>query len=356
MAKQRYVNTHFWDDKFIIELEPLERLLFLYCLTNPLTNILGAYEISLRRIAFDTGLDNDMVVRTFQRFEVAGKMYYRNGWLVITNFIKHQSLNPKIVSGIRNELANIPKELVELVNFEYEPKTKTMRKKVPISIRRQVFERDNNICQFCQSTEDLEIDHITPVILGGDNSLENLRTLCRICNGKRNAELRWTINGEVESKNSLPTEIGGLSHLNSNLNLNLNSNSNSNAETPKRAGTPSANLPQVKFDAQTANFLTAVRNIYGTNLLSREDRWVSAIENAITAEISEAEFTAELKKLLDDTSRKFPVTPDNVLTAAIEARAKRKNNLPVPSVPKKYASRNAEMEARGFPKMESADA
>ena len=56
------VNTKFWDDTYIVTLDPIEKLLYLYFLTNPLTNICGIYEIQLRRVAFDTGIDKEVVV------------------------------------------------------------------------------------------------------------------------------------------------------------------------------------------------------------------------------------------------------------------------------------------------------
>jgi hypothetical protein len=50
-----------------------------------------------------------------------------------------------------------------------------------------VFERDNYLCIACGSHEDLTVDHIKPLIRGGDNSLENLQTLCRPCNSRKGA-------------------------------------------------------------------------------------------------------------------------------------------------------------------------
>lgn len=108
MAKQRFINTRFWDDSYIVNLDPIEKLLYLYLLTNPLTEISGAYEIPLRRIAFDTGIDKDMVIKILDRFKAAGKVDYRDGWILITNFIKHQSESPKIVTAIENSLKPCP--------------------------------------------------------------------------------------------------------------------------------------------------------------------------------------------------------------------------------------------------------
>jgi hypothetical protein len=56
------------------------------------------------------------------------------------------------------------------------------------SVRRKIFERDNNQCRWCGTSENLTIDHIQPVSEGGTNRQSNLQTLCRSCNLKRNRE------------------------------------------------------------------------------------------------------------------------------------------------------------------------
>lgn len=108
MAKQRVVDTHFWDDSFVLDLDPIEKLLFLYLLTNPLTDICGAYEIRVKRIAADTGIDQEMVTKILQRFEDAGKVIYREGWILIVNFIRNQKKNPSVVQGVIRSLNDCP--------------------------------------------------------------------------------------------------------------------------------------------------------------------------------------------------------------------------------------------------------
>ncbi len=51
-----------------------------------------------------------------------------------------------------------------------------------VHLKRQVWKRDKGQCQKCKSVHALQIDHIHPVALGGDNDLTNLRLLCRSCN------------------------------------------------------------------------------------------------------------------------------------------------------------------------------
>lgn len=120
MAKQRIVNTKFWDDSYIAGLAPLEKLLFLYLITNPLTNISGVYELPLKRAAFDVGSPIVDVERILRKFEMDGRIRRLGGWVGVVNFIKHQALNPKIRTGILKELKSAPKELVDSLSIDYQ--------------------------------------------------------------------------------------------------------------------------------------------------------------------------------------------------------------------------------------------
>ncbi|MBI4336726.1 MAG: HNH endonuclease [Chloroflexi bacterium] len=51
--------------------------------------------------------------------------------------------------------------------------------------RLQVYERDNYQCRYCGlevTDKGATLDHVKPVSMGGDNSLENLVTCCLTCN------------------------------------------------------------------------------------------------------------------------------------------------------------------------------
>lgn len=106
--KRRYVNTKFWSDTWVMdELNPLDRLLFIYLLTNDKTNIAGVYEISLRKIAFETGIEKDNLVKMLGRMQPRVK--YVDGYIILKNAQKHQAVeNPKIKAGIDNIYENLP--------------------------------------------------------------------------------------------------------------------------------------------------------------------------------------------------------------------------------------------------------
>lgn len=107
-AKLRSVNTHFWTDGYIIKLDPTEKLLFLYLLTNPLANIAGCYEISVEQIAFNTGIEAEKVGQILAKFETAKKVVYRDGWILLVNFVKHQNLNENMRKGVDTLLSVAP--------------------------------------------------------------------------------------------------------------------------------------------------------------------------------------------------------------------------------------------------------
>lgn len=116
MSKKRMFDTRFWQDTWVVDqLNPLDQHLFLYLLLNERTTICGIYEVPLRTIANETGLDKDEVGRMMKRLEP--KVFYREGWVVITNHIKHQNYkSPKIVAALQRELCGVPADLVTLIN------------------------------------------------------------------------------------------------------------------------------------------------------------------------------------------------------------------------------------------------
>ena len=59
------------------------------------------------------------------------------------------------------------------------------RKSTGKRLRFEVFKRDHFTCQYCGSQPPdvvLVVDHITPVCMGGETSMENLVTACEACN------------------------------------------------------------------------------------------------------------------------------------------------------------------------------
>lgn len=113
MAKQRIINTRFWSDSYVVNLNPLDRYLFLYLLTNEHTNICGIYELPIVTMANESGLEKEMLSKMIKRLK--GKVYYFQGWVYLKNFAKHQSNNESVKKGIEAAKALVPKEIMEKV-------------------------------------------------------------------------------------------------------------------------------------------------------------------------------------------------------------------------------------------------
>lgn len=119
MATQRYISTSFWDDAWIQELDPSEKLLYLYLMTNPLTNIAGVYKITVRRIVFDTGFNEETVRRILGRFEADKKACLHGEYIIIPSWPKHQKCETrqKIKDGIQAVIDSLPEEVVEYMVY-----------------------------------------------------------------------------------------------------------------------------------------------------------------------------------------------------------------------------------------------
>jgi hypothetical protein len=108
MAKQRYIKDSFWSDPYIQELWQIEKLLFLYLLTNDKVNIAWIYEITERQICFDTGIDKNKLEQSIEKLSKDKKIIYKNNRIIIINFIKNQNVNPSVEKGIERVINWLP--------------------------------------------------------------------------------------------------------------------------------------------------------------------------------------------------------------------------------------------------------
>ena len=111
MALYRNVHVSFWNDtKIIDEMTPEDRYFMLYLLSNPHTNQVGCYEISVRDISKETGYTEESIKKLLERFEKKLKVakYIRlsredgdkqesesigNQRKIIERYLKEQDLN-----------------------------------------------------------------------------------------------------------------------------------------------------------------------------------------------------------------------------------------------------------------------
>lgn len=122
MAKVRQVNTFFWDDPYIEELCKNGKLLFIYLITTPLTNIAGSFEITVKKMHDHTGIDKTEIHDLLKRFEADGKCIYKDRWMLVCNTIEHQhwQTHKTIKAGIIDIVSHSPDWVKDRLGIVYD--------------------------------------------------------------------------------------------------------------------------------------------------------------------------------------------------------------------------------------------
>lgn len=136
MSKKRMIDTKFWTDDYVLnQLNPIDKLLYLYLITNPYTDISGVYELPIKLMSVETGIDIENIKNAcLPRLEQDGKIIYRFGWIAIKNFQKHQMKNPKVEAGMKAGLEKAPKEIQEFMSNDTLLKPMDSLRKGPLNI------------------------------------------------------------------------------------------------------------------------------------------------------------------------------------------------------------------------------
>ena len=97
MAIYRNVQMSFWTDRKIDEdFKPEDKYMYLFFLTNPLTNLCGCYEIGRKQAAKLTGLSLGQVADTMARLEKQHKVILysdKTGEILVMNWSKYNWIN-----------------------------------------------------------------------------------------------------------------------------------------------------------------------------------------------------------------------------------------------------------------------
>lgn len=116
MAKRRYVSTQFWDDSYIENLCSDGKLLFMYLITSPETNVAGSFRITVKKIHYHTDIPREKILSLLESFERDGKIVYRDDWMFVVNTIEHQDVKVgNIIKGINAVLAESPSWVLDTV-------------------------------------------------------------------------------------------------------------------------------------------------------------------------------------------------------------------------------------------------
>ena len=63
------------------------------------------------------------------------------------------------------------------------------RERIPEEVRNFVWHRDEGRCVGCGSVDDLQFDHVIPLVRGGGNATDNIQILCGACNREKGCSI-----------------------------------------------------------------------------------------------------------------------------------------------------------------------
>ena len=175
MARARNIKPGFFKNEVLAEMPFEARLLFIGLWT--LADREGRMEDRPKRIRAEIFplefIDADPLLERLAqdgfivRYAVDGAKFIQ-----IENFTKHQMPHHKEVASV----IPAPEGCPQITRHAYD---------VSAQQRLEVFRRDGDQCLKCGSAERLSLDHIIPLACGGDNSSNNLQTLCTSCNSSK---------------------------------------------------------------------------------------------------------------------------------------------------------------------------
>jgi hypothetical protein len=109
MANYRQIHVSIWKDTWFLDLEPDEKLLFIYLFSNESSSLSGIYRVSRKVVAFETGLDKARVDEVLSKFSAAGKVQNEGDIIWIVNMRRfHETKSIKVQTRISGDIADVP--------------------------------------------------------------------------------------------------------------------------------------------------------------------------------------------------------------------------------------------------------
>lgn len=112
--RTRVFYSKIWSDSFFMKLNPQEKLLFIYFLTNEAINIIHLYEVSIEVIMFATKLDEETIENAKNKFQANNKLHFYKDFVYIVNAYRYQKYNGERNNTARDTLfSQLPKDVLD---------------------------------------------------------------------------------------------------------------------------------------------------------------------------------------------------------------------------------------------------
>lgn len=112
LMSKTMIENQIYDDDWFFELPQEAKFLFIYLITNKNCGLTGCYQVPLKIIATYTGFSVERVQKLFDDFK--DKATYKNGWVIIPNYQKHNPIkNPNVDKARDKQLTNTPQWVLD---------------------------------------------------------------------------------------------------------------------------------------------------------------------------------------------------------------------------------------------------
>jgi hypothetical protein len=122
MANYRQIHVSIWKDGWFLDLEPDEKLLFIYLFSNESASLSGLYKLPLKVICFETCLDRQFVTEALAKFEQAGKVFYRDGVLWVKKMREYNRGGETVYKRMMQDIDQIPDCELKTLYLRHYPK------------------------------------------------------------------------------------------------------------------------------------------------------------------------------------------------------------------------------------------
>ena len=116
--KARQFQSRFWDDEFVVDATWQTRLAFVYLLTCSPMNMCGIFQLSDRKIIFDTGLSEADFEIAKEELSVNKKVVFKGGWVFVANAFKNCKVwkSPTNWNAWEEDILKVKPEVMDYFN------------------------------------------------------------------------------------------------------------------------------------------------------------------------------------------------------------------------------------------------
>lgn len=201
--KSRIIFTKFWEDNYITTLSHIEKLAFIYFLTNSKANLLGIYELPDKYIMLDLDITKEELEALKTKFTHDKKFFFCEGYIKIVNWEKYDNY-----TGSKNE--NAKKREQDLISDSVLKYFDTLSIEYPYPISGKPVENSEKQ-ESTNETDTLSIPHPYPSDSLRNHKSEIINKKSKIINQKsevENLELVEIVNfyNQVFNKNITSTK------------------------------------------------------------------------------------------------------------------------------------------------------